>query len=165
MKKIKLPIYHKVPIISAIILACLCWTAALFQSLFSLNRFTEPQAIPAFQNEIKGNLEEFPSEESIPAFKTNQTIEYRTNEQNNVTRENVSDYVGTLCASLDADCRKISSHTEKNYTDFYYYSPILAEKYKIDSVTGSNLQIAFTWDKNGNLSHIYMGFPNIDYDF
>lgn len=165
MKKSQLSIYHKVPIIPAALLAGLCWTAALFQSLPSINLFAHPQSIPAFQSEVKDIRKDSSSCDFIPAFKTGQTIEYSLKNSSSLTKENADTPVSSLCSFLDADCQKISSHEEEGYTDYYYYSPLLEEKYQIHEVRGSNIQVALTWDKNGNLNHVYMGFPNIDYDF
>lgn len=52
------------------------------------------------------------------------------------------------------------SHSETNYDDYYFYSPVL-ESMGYSSTSGQyNIHVAVT--KSG---HIYLGFPQINYDF
>jgi hypothetical protein len=61
--------------------------------------------------------------------------------------------------NYDKQIQLISCHTEKNYTDCYFFSPKIKQNGQ-DAILGSfNLQAAITQ------KYVYFGIPLISYDF
>lgn len=156
--------HHKLSIPRAIFFfAIVCWMGALLQSPAIYQKILQREAIPAFQDNVSTTLSK---EEAVTtAFCTKQTMKLTPSSVSSLSKDTATSYCNTLCSLIDSDASIISSHTEKNYTDFYCYSPLLKEYFNIDPYSESNLQIAFTWDQEGNCTNIYLGFPCIDYDF
>lgn len=67
--------------------------------------------------------------------------------------------VTALLKEFDRHTILISHHKEKTYTDFYFYSPRLAEMQGSSSDRNFNLQAAVT------KKYVYLGIPLISYDF
>ncbi len=65
----------------------------------------------------------------------------------------------SLLNQYDGKLQLISCHREKNYTDFYFYSPKVNQYCQPASFGNFNLQTAVT-DK-----YVYFGIPLIQYDF
>ncbi|MCD7825548.1 MAG: hypothetical protein LUH14_06280 [Clostridiaceae bacterium] len=91
------------------------------------------------------------SSRAIPAFLNEQTISCSVVS----TPEEITDYL----KQYDNSISLISCHEEKNYTDMYFYSPVLAKRFPENSCREFNLQVALTKDK------VYFGNPIIQYDF
>lgn len=70
-----------------------------------------------------------------------------------------SDTIYQFLKQYDRDIRLISCHKEKNYTDIYFYSPILQQNAVSDDNRNFNLQVAITDTK------VYFGTPFLQYDF
>ncbi len=151
-----------------ILLIVICWCAALIQAVASKTR--REQSVPAFQNEtLKGedvqnaylNL----SASDVFQSKQSQTIEL--NVPDPLTKASAASYCQTLIHSLDSSSYSVSSGSSAKYSDFYYYSPFLAQHLSVAPAASgqSNLQIAFTWKNDGTCSHIYLGVPFIEYCF
>lgn len=160
MRKQKLFSRYSVPKYLFSSLTLLCWCAALFQT--ANNRLESEKAVPAFQNET------IPLTDAISAFQAtnSQTLELPSISKE-ITQENASYYCQELIKEIDSNALLLSSHSDSAYSDFYYYSPILKEKFHLTSISAnnSNLQIVFTWKNDGSCSHIYVGMPCIEYNF
>ncbi len=91
-----------------------------------------------------------------------------------LTRDSALSYCQTLINTLtDTDWNDnstaslISSGVSSGYSDFYFYCPFLLENFSLTPYDsgGSNLQIVLTWNKDGSCSHVYLGFPFVEYCF
>lgn len=92
----------------------------------------------------------------------------------NLTRDSALSYCQTLITSFsdtgqngDSAASLLSSGASSQYSDFYFYCPFLLERFSLtpyDS-SNSNLQIVLTWNQDGSCSHIYLGFPFVEYCF
>lgn len=67
--------------------------------------------------------------------------------------------VTAFLKKFDKNIILVSSHKEKNYGDFYFYSPKLSKTHTFSSNIGFNLQAAVTQ------KYVYLGIPVISYDF
>lgn len=115
----------------------ICWLF-LFMQLISSHILSIPQkAIPAFQSIADS---EFLSSSVCTSAAS--------------TSENVYAFL----KEYDSDIRLVSCHEEKNYTDLYFYSPVIQKRNQKNTRT-YNLQVAITD------THIYFGSPFIQYDF
>lgn len=151
---------HTVPKYFFFLFLLLCWSLALVQS--TAKQLKQNKAIPAFQNKT------ISTSDAIPAFQTelSQTLEL-TGDTAQLTKETALAYCNSLAKQLDSQSSLLSFHSDSDYSDFYYYSPALQEKFQISPVTssGSNLQIVFVWDQQGSCKHIYLGMPCIEFSF
>lgn len=112
-------------------LAMICWLF-LFMQLINSHIFSAPQkAIPAFQSIANSNLQVPPDKNSIYA----------------------------LLKEYDPDICLVSCQIEKNYTDLYFYSPVIQQRETKITNKNYNLQAAIT------KTHVYFGSPFIQYDF
>ena len=130
------------------ILAGFCWIAALTNLLLSLSANYSPA-----------------SENTVPAYYSTQN--YRLSPVSQDTYELFLSDVP--CSDIFSECSKLLqdtslqclySHKEPAYKDYYFYSPELEKMDIPSSPHGYNLHVAVT--KSG---HIYLGFPEISYDF
>lgn len=179
---------YMVPKVLFLSMTLLCWSITFFQS--AARQMESGKAVPAFQNETIPDSETIPAyqnetipgAETVPAFQ-NKTISlqdakpiYQTKESQTLeipfvskqlTRESASNHCQSMADRLDSDAALLSSHSDKNYSDFYFFSPFLKKQLQIapTSSTGSNLQIVFVWNNDGSCRHIYLGIPCIEYCF
>lgn len=65
----------------------------------------------------------------------------------------------TFLKQYDKEVELVACHNEKNYTDLYFYSPILQQNRKETGNRNFNLQVAVT------KSAVYFGTPFLNYDF
>lgn len=144
----------KRPRIAIFVLAALCWIAALTHILMA-----------SFENSP------LPSENTLPAYSSDSPVystqNYRLQPVSGNTYELfLSDVpcsnIFSECSNLlhDPSLQCVFSHSETSYDDYYFYSPILENMGYSRTATGYNVHVAVT--KNG---HIYLGFPQINYDF
>ncbi len=70
-----------------------------------------------------------------------------------------ADSLLSLLNQYDRKLQLVSCHREKNYADFYFYSPKIRQYCQPASFGNFNLQTAVT-DK-----YVYLGIPLIQYDF
>lgn len=151
---------HTAPKFVFFFILLLCWSLALVQS--AAKQLKQDQAIPAFQNKI------LPVSDVIPAFQTelSQTLEL-SGDTAHLTKENVTAYCQSLARQLDSKASLLSFHSDSDYSDLYFYSPVLQEKFQISPATssGSNLQIVVVWNQDGGCKHIYLGMPCIELSF
>lgn len=92
----------------------------------------------------------------------------------NLTRDSALSYCQTLISSFsdtgqtgDSAASLLSSGASSQYSDFYFYCPFLLEHFSLTPYDSSksNLQIVLTWNQDGSCSHIYLGFPFVEYCF
>lgn len=121
-----------------VLLAAFCWLAALSKLAMQI-------------------IAPYSSHYHVDSYKmrslTSQTYEI-------VTQDSKSS-IQSLCSDLlqDDQLQTVYKHEEKRYKDYYFYSPTLEHSTDHSNVP-YNVQIAVT-----DTGHIYMGFPQIDYDF
>ena len=164
---------NKVPKYFIFIMMVVCWSAAFTQALSQ--QIGSKQVVPAFQNEAShlsnataSQREAIPLSDAVAAFQTSssQTLEL-TSVPDKLTQDTARYYFETLVEQIDPDATLYSSNSDSDYSDFYCYSPAIEEIFHLESLSsnGCNLQIVFTWDKDGNCKNIYLGMPCIEYDF
>lgn len=147
---------NKVPKYVFFITMLVCWCAAFSQEVEKHKN--KETIVPAFQNEAV----------SLTAFQTNNGQTLKVNATpDKLTKSTASYYLQTLLKQIDPDAALYSSYTGSDYSDFYCYSPAINKKFQVETIpsNGCNLQIVFTWDKNGTCKNIYLGMPCIEYDF
>lgn len=179
---------YRVPKFLFLTMTLLCWSITLFQS--AAKQMESGKAVPAFQNETIPDSETIPAyqnetipePETIPAFQSAATPLsdavpiYETDKSQTLetlpvpkqlTRESAMNDCRSMANQLDPYATLLSSHSDKNYSDFYFFSPSLKKQLQISPVTstGSNLQIVFVWNEDGSCRHIYLGIPFIEYCF
>ena len=91
------------------------------------------------------------SQKVIPAFQSIENTEFPTPPD--------SGTVYTLLKKYDSGIHLVSCHKEKNYTDLYFYSPVIHHAETKKNTRNFNLQVAIT------RTHTYFGTPMIQYDF
>lgn len=127
--------------------ALLCWML-LFYQLFSVYLIPAKSTIPAFLP-VADTTNEY-NIISYPVSAFSKFSNEKTVNQNTVYR---------FLKLYDKNIHLVSYHTEKNYTDIYFYSPLLHSKEEIHSSRPFNLHAAITTSK------VYFGTPFIQYDF
>lgn len=165
---------NKVPKFILFIMMVVCWSAA-FSKMIEKQTNLE-SVVPAFQNESLSLSDDYTSaqneeillSDAVSAFQTSssQTLELTTVPKK-LTKDTAHYYLQSLLNQIDPDATLYSSHSDSSYSDFYCYSPAMDETFQIESLSsnGCNLQVVFTWDKNGTCKNIYIGMPCIEYDF
>lgn len=129
-------------------LAMLCWLFLFAQIITEHIIFPPQQAIPAFQP-VSSNTED--------TSMLSCTVSAFSDIYQNTSPNEQSIY--SFLKQYDSDIRLISCHQEKNYTDLYFYSPLLQDKFPINTSRQFNLQVAITD------TSIYFGTPFLQYDF
>lgn len=184
MKKETLCPRYRVPRFVFLSMTLLCWSMTLFHS--ATERLETAKAVPAFQNETISSPEtitayqadtlsgsaasdgSFPLSDAVTAFQTekSQTLEI-SSAPKKLTRKTAPAYCQSLARQLDSESSLLSSHSDADYSDFYFYSPVLEKQFQMPPVSaaGSNLQIVFVWNRDGSCKHIYLGIPWIEYCF
>lgn len=121
-----------------VLLAAFCWLAALSKLAMQI-------------------IFPYSSDYHVDSYKiqplTRQTYEIVTQDSNPSIRLLSSEIL------QDNHLQTVYKHEEKHYKDYYFYSSTLDHNTDHFSVP-YNVQIAIT-----DTGHIYMGFPQIDYDF
>lgn len=160
-----------------VVIVILCWCAALVQTVHD-NYFNDG-AVPAYQNktleqdDTQNAFQNVSDTNLIFQSKKSQTWEI-AEFPDKLTRDSALSYCQTLINTLaDTDrndnstASLISSGASSGYSDFYFYCPFLLENYSLTPYDsgGSNLQIVLTWNKDGSCSHVYLGFPFVEYCF
>lgn len=149
---------YRVPKYFFFLLTLLCWSMTLFQS--AVKQIESEKAVPAFQNET------ISLSDAVTAFETekSQTLEL-SSASKKLTQETALVNCQSLAKQIDSHATLLSSHSDADYSDFYFYSPALNKQFQISPVSGSNLQIVFVWNTDGSCKHIYLGMPCIEYSF
>lgn len=165
---------NRVPKCFVFIMMVLCWCAAFSQAVSKQS--DSKQVVPAFQNEanpLPDAVSAFQNEtvslsDTVSAFQSNtsQTLELTTVPKN-LTKNTAHYYMKNLLNQIDSKATLYSSHSDSSFSDFYCYSPTIEENFQLESLSsnGCNLQIVFTWNKDGSCKNIYLGMPCIEYDF
>lgn len=144
--------------------ALICWILVLTQFI-SQNTITSQDAIPAYKTQYDTSSKILSSADinSFVTFPQNTTLSFTNT---NFFNENTTSKVNTQAQQLlnylkkgDKDICCVFSHKEKNYTDYYFFSPALAACIKARTNQNFNLQIAVT--KNT----VYLGIPFIRTSF
>lgn len=102
-----------------------------------------------------------PSEKAIPAFLNTNTVRIPISYFCDNDTDDLSDKqtIINYLKKYDQQIRLISCHKEKNYTDFYFYSPNIHQTNSSPLTEDFNLQAAVTQ------KYVYFGTPLIQYDF
>lgn len=127
--------------------ALLCWMLLFYQFLSAYlipAKSTIPAFLPVADTKQENSMISYPVS-AFSDFSSGKTLD-----QNTLYR---------FLKQYDKDVEIISYHTEKNYTDIYFYSPVLQRKNTANSSKPFNLQAAITASK------VYFGTPFLQYDF
>ncbi len=137
---------NRVPKFFILIMIFICWCTAFTKVLSQ--QTDQNQFVSAFQTDNSETIKLA----SVP---------------NNLNQDSADFYLKTILERIDTDATVYSSYSGSDYSDFYCYSPAMEEQLGLTTNTsnGCNLQIVFTWDKEGNCENVYLGMPYIEYDF
>ena len=129
--------------------AFICWIFFFVQIIVSHLLTPAQKVIPAFQT-ISNTASTDSSMVTYPVSAFSATS------QEKLPNENA---IYTFLKQYDKKTRLVACHNEKNYTDLYFYSPILQQNKKETGNRNFNLQVAVT------KSAVYFGTPFLNYDF
>lgn len=129
--------------------AFICWIFFFAQIIVSLLMTPAPKVIPAFQT-ISNTAS---SDSSMITYPVSA---FSTTSPEKLPNENT---IYTFLKQYDRKIELVACHNEKNYTDLYFYSPILQQNKKETGNRNFNLQVAVT------KSTVYFGTPFLNYDF
>lgn len=131
-------------------LCIFCWITAATQFIYNLNN-NNTQTVNAFFETS-----------SMQQLNINQTTKEIKLPSAANCQEEASEIVISCLKKYDKNITLVSSNNAGNYYDYYFYSPLLNQKYGTAPLSqGSNIHIAIT----DAPVHIYIGIPYIDYDF
>lgn len=133
----------------ALCFALICWIF-LFAQIIS-NYFLAPvqKAIPAFQSEAAISS-------ATPSMITYSISDFSISQKGKFPDQNT---IYTFLKRYDKNIKLVSYHKENNYTDLYFYSPLLQQNTANKSNGNYNIQAAITNTK------VYFGTPFINFDF
>lgn len=158
------PFSHSILFYITICLALICWIFVLTQFISS-STITSQDAIPAYktQSDIFSKNNPQSTKKSLSGSNGSSAISFSISDFFQKTLPNTANsyqqQLFTYLKERDNTIQCISWHEEKNYTDYYFYSPVLAARMKTRPCQNFNLQVAIT--KNT----IYFGTPFIQTSF
>lgn len=140
----------KLPVIYiTLCFAFICWIFFFMQIITNHLILPTQKAIPAFQS-VSNTAFQNPSMITYPVSAFSTTSSKKLPNRNKIY---------TFLKKYDNEIELVAYHNEKNYTDLYFYSPVLQQNKKETGNRNFNLQVAVT------KSAVYFGTPFLNYDF
>lgn len=136
------------------------WLFFLTKIIIEQLTVPEPKVIPAFLNTDSICPADLKSFSNKAELLNNTTARISLScipggQENNWSAKQLLSFM----QQYDKQIRLISSHKEKNYTDYYFYSPKISQNSQTAPTTNFNLQTAVSHN------YVYFGIPMIQYDF
>lgn len=141
-------------------LAFLFWLFFLTQVITAQFAAPAQKAIPAFLNTDNACPADLKSLSKKAEILNENTARISLSDVSDGQDNNrLKEHLLLLLQQYDGQIRLISAHKEKNYADYYFYSPKISQNNPTASTKGFNLHAAITHN------YVYFGIPLIQYDF